>query len=420
MWRQPFPNSNQGVDNAQHKFKQMRKNFSEMKKETTWTSTFAFLSFFLIVIFIILLVIDYITGARVLNIVNKKVTSPSFDTINIASKGSFKDIDSSGKASLNTVSSTKGIFTDIESSGNATFKDMSSSGNASFNNVFSSNINSTNSMFTKDLTAVNLTSTGSVKILGPIEAESVLAKNFGSKGTLNINAPIVNIDTVTSKKAAIQNISTNKLDAIDMIVSNTLKVDGDTFTLTGKATDQSSYDDRNAYRALSKNRNTLLLNKEGDYEDGVQVDGKGLYVSKELVATQGKIKNGLGPYMIQLSQDGTTQCVDASMFNMDDKGVNQCDSTSLTQKWYYDPIKKKIFNPEKNQCIRAGSAAWTIKECQDSELEQVMNFTVNDLIYNRETETCFDMSSNTRQKPCYGTDKGTKTQRVLFVDPSSV
>lgn len=439
MWKPTISNFRDGTEH-------MRSRFYEMKQKSTWTSTMATISFLFVVIFIILLILDYTTDIGI-GLVKKNSSSPTFNSINVENKGVFKDIHASASGIFKDINvSSNGVFDSINAKGSSSFKTLYSDGitsksiNADAINADSINANTIQG--SKDIVQFGkpiqighpkkkskgkssiytpLSVDGKVSILGPLDVESIQAKtirNYDNNDTLTISAKTVNIkDMLMADVAGIKKLHTNELNS-GKLVSSGVTINGDTVAITGESIDSINYDKGNKYRALKKDKNRLLLNVEGDYVDGIQVQGSSLDVlDGQVHAKQGKFMDGLGPYMIQLGKGETTQCMDASLFSAIDKGVNACDPTSQDQRWYYNPIKKRIYNPNKNQCIRAGSAAWAIDKCRDSDLEQVLNFTVNDLIYNRETETCFDMSKETRHTPCCSTEEGTDTQRAILIDP---
>ena len=369
----------------------------------------AYGSLFLIVIFIILLILDY-TAVLDLKLVNRNPPS-TFDTIDITSKGTFKDIVGSGNATFNTLTA-KSLSTDaIKTAGNK----------ITFNKLVE--IGAPKKPFIDPTTIYGPLSVRSkASISGELSAETIAALRLEGKkvknkdGKLQLQDLILSGKTITTENpfiapsAAIKKIRTNHLDS-EEISSDVLKIKGNTLQLMGNSTDK-------AYRALVKDKDRLVLNAGGDYESGIRIQGIGMYIPDgEVQAMRARLKYGFGPYQIQIGKGNEKKCMDASMFAANINGVQKCDPKEKAQRWIYNPIKRRIYHPATNKCLQAGSSAWTIEKCNDDSFEQSLVPTMNDTLYNRETETCFDASTPSRNQRCSINDKGTDTQRIQFIEP---
>ena len=401
------------MQNAQQKLSDtgnsIKNKIIEIRQGSGLLKFAAYGSLFLIVIFIILLILDY-TAVLDLKLVNRNPPS-TFDTIDITSKGTFKDIVGSGNASFNTLTA-KSLSTDaIKTAGNK----------ITFNKLVE--IGAPKKPFIDPTTIYGPLSVRSkASISGELSAETIAALRLESRKTKDKDGKLQLQDLILAGKtiqmkdpliasdAVIKKVRMDHLDSKE-IHSDILKIKGNALQLMGKSTDK-------AYRALAKEKDRLVLNAGGDYESGVRVQGVGMYVPDgEVQATRAYLKHGFGPYQIQVGKGNEKRCMDESMFVSSLNGVRKCDKNIKSQKWLYDPIKRRIYNPSTNKCIRAGSSAWTIEKCNDDSFEQTMVVTMNDTLYNHETETCFDMSTSSRSARCSMNDKGTNSQRIQFIEP---
>lgn len=175
-------------------------------------------------------------------------------------------------------------------------------------------------------------------------------------------------------------------------------------------------------RAIATDAGLLKINFNGDFKDGVSVDGGSKFVVNPPLQANDGIRNyrGLGPYKIWFA--GNDKCLDNGQFGDNQNGTFNClDNNHMdisNQQWWYDPVRGSVYNRKADKCLDVdknadNSTKFVLKGCDSGRTEQRFVLTDYGSLRSVWTGNCMDMGNNNRSSGCY-TDGTNSNQKLTF------